>query len=150
MLIYIARHGDAEPFGSGVKDSERALTVRGRNEVSAVARKMQAAGESASLVVASPFRRAQETAEIFAESWQVASAIETEPAITPSGNIEIAEQFLRSLEVPSVLLASHMPTVSYLTNKLVPAAQMMSFGTANVAKIHLSDQGAELIQFYQP
>lgn len=150
MIIYIARHGDAEAFTDSVKDSERVLTRRGRAEVNGVAKSMLEAGENAELIIASPYQRAQQTAQLFAESWGVETAIQTELSIIPSGNIELAEQVLRSLDVQSVLIASHMPMVAYLTARLAPASPVAGFGTANVAKIRLTPDSGELLQFYQP
>ena len=62
MRIYLLRHGIAEE-GIGKRDSERALTDEGKKKLRDLLNLAKHAGVEPSLVMSSPYRRAQETAE---------------------------------------------------------------------------------------
>src|SRR3954468_13740472 len=67
MKIYLFRHGIAEEPVAGRSDSQRALTPEGRAQVASVARMAKRSGVSPSVIAASPYLRAQETAEVAAK-----------------------------------------------------------------------------------
>ena len=84
MLLTLWRHGEA---GSAATDQARKLTVRGREEVLAIARDYVAwAGASApwpiSLLLHSPYRRTVETAELLVELLRPGSQ-EVDPSLAP-------------------------------------------------------------------
>lgn len=67
MQLYVVRHGEAVGTAAG-GDAARPLTERGAAAVAAVGRGLQAAGVTLDALIASPLRRAQETARILARA----------------------------------------------------------------------------------
>ena len=77
QLAYLVRHGEAEPTGAA-GDSDRALTAQGRAGFSALAASL--AGElRVTRILASPYRRARETAELLARA--TGARVESEPSL---------------------------------------------------------------------
>ncbi|APV38525.1 phosphohistidine phosphatase SixA [Pseudomonas frederiksbergensis] len=113
MKLWILRHGEAEPHGKR-PDSERALTAHGREEVLRTAAEL--AGKPLTAIYASPFLRAQETAEIVRTALNFAPEIRTVDWLTPDTDPDkVAEQLV---SVSNVLLVSHNPLVGNLLSYL--------------------------------
>lgn len=125
--LLIMRHGDA---GNGRVDHERELTQRGLQEVHEMgawlATQLGSSTAGSSVrprLLASPYRRAQQSAARVAEALANAGidvVIETLGFITPDGSPDDVIEWL--LEQPAgqpLLIISHMPLVGALTGCLV-------------------------------
>lgn len=110
MKLIIMRHGQAS--WSAPSEMERSLTGQGVREVSDTVALL--AGQRVDCVFASPYLRAQQTARIVAEAFGL--TVETLDELKPEGNPAKVLDALPDSGV--VLLASHMPIVSYLTGLL--------------------------------
>ncbi|MGO1343047.1 phosphohistidine phosphatase SixA [Chromohalobacter japonicus] len=135
--LYIMRHGEAVP---GMPDSERSLTKQGEAEARAMGawlESMLANDMRAALrIVASPYRRAQQTAQWMATPLE--RSVETLPIITPDDPLEPLIDWLQhEVAHTPCLLVSHMPLVGALVGRLVEgdvrASQPMP--TATIAKL---------------
>ncbi|CAI8985210.1 phosphohistidine phosphatase [Pseudomonas sp. IT-P12] len=113
MKLWVLRHGEAEPFGSR-PDSERALTAHGREEVLRSAAELM--GTPITAIYASPYLRAQQTAEIVRTALGFAPDIRTVEWLTPDNRPQaVAEQLV---SVDNALLVSHNPLVGNLLGYL--------------------------------
>lgn len=113
MKIWVLRHGEAEPYGSR-PDSERALTARGRDEVLHSAAQLM--GQPLTAIYASPYLRAQQTAQIVRDALGFAPDIRTVEWLTPDNDpLHVAEQLATT---DNVLLVSHNPLVGNLLGYL--------------------------------
>lgn len=65
--IYLVRHGVAEDISSTGADFDRALTSGGVRKMHAAATGLRTIGAQPGILVASPYRRAQETAAVLAD-----------------------------------------------------------------------------------
>lgn len=65
MKLWVLRHGEAVPYGS-CPDSERELTEHGRKEALSSAARL--IGQPLTAIYASPYLRAQQTAQIVREA----------------------------------------------------------------------------------
>ncbi|WP_067517798.1 SixA phosphatase family protein [Endozoicomonas ascidiicola] len=110
MQLIIMRHGEAS--WSSTSDRARVLTEVGRNEVLSTVTAM--VDIPVTRIISSPYDRARETAGIAAN--QFGCDVETLDALVPEGNPRDIVERLPDSGV--VLLASHMPVVSYLTGLL--------------------------------
>ncbi len=161
MKLYIVRHGQAELLKANegeAKDSERALTSEGQQEASVAGQQLKAAlaGESVK-ILASPYRRAQQTAqEIISVLGLTSDVLVTLNSVTPQHSPQEALTALQPYENESaVVLISHQPLVSHLIAQLVwgrnePAIAM---GTAYVACLSLETLEfglAELLWVHAP
>jgi len=122
--LLLLRHGIAEERGGVVPDAARALTERGRERTSAVLRVLVARGLAADRLIASPLRRARETAEL-AVTAGFAPALEMAESLAPGGNaLADLPAWLASLEAsgrPRLVLVGHEPDLSDLAAQLIGA-----------------------------
>jgi len=113
MKVWVLRHGEAEPYGSR-PDSERALTAHGREE--ALRSAAELIGQPISAIYASPYLRAQQTAQLVREALGFEPEIRTVEWLTPDNRPQaVAEQLV---SVDYALLVSHNPLVGNLLGYL--------------------------------
>ncbi|EPC01403.1 hypothetical protein L861_12590 [Litchfieldella anticariensis FP35 = DSM 16096] len=135
--VMIMRHGKAKP---GQPDADRELSERGCHDASRMGAWLAASLDEEwrrpLRVVASPFRRAQQTAILVAEP--LGLTVETLELITPDDPVEpVIEWLLKHAAGTPWLLVSHMPLVGELTTRLVEGGrgQGMHFPTAAIASL---------------
>ena len=114
MKLWVMRHGEAVPHGSRPHDSERELTDHGREEVLRSA--AQLIGQPLTAIYASPYLRAQQTAQIVREALGFEPEIRTVEWLTPEVDPDKVTDQLVS--VSNVLLVSHNPLVGNLLSYL--------------------------------
>lgn len=98
-------------------DEHRALTDAGCKEVLAMA--AQLAGEPLQAILASPYRRAQETANLVQQQLQTLRGVSTAAWLTPDDDPRQALSFLTERSESTLLLVSHQPLASKLISLLV-------------------------------
>ncbi|CAI8958366.1 phosphohistidine phosphatase SixA [Pseudomonas sp. IT-P260] len=113
MKLWVLRHGEAVPYGS-CPDSERALTEHGRKE--ALSSAAQLIGQPLTAIYASPYLRAQQTAQIVREALGFEPEIRTVDWLKPESDPDKVTDQLVS--VSNVLLVSHNPLVGNLLSYL--------------------------------
>ncbi|WHS58846.1 phosphohistidine phosphatase SixA [Pseudomonas sp. G2-4] len=113
MKLWVLRHGEAEPHGSR-PDPERALTVHGREEVLGSA--AQLIGQPLTAIYASPYLRAQQTAQLVREALGFEPELKTVDWLTPDTRPQTVLEHLDDLD--DVLLVSHNPLVGSLLGLL--------------------------------
>jgi phosphohistidine phosphatase len=136
MEIYLLRHGIAEEAKRGVADPARALTEAGRQKLRRVLERAAVAGVQPSLIVTSPYRRAQETAEV-AKQILGCNRIEESEALTPDSAPADVWKLLRAhRDENAVLLASHEPLMGMTLGYLLGAPGMrVDFKKAGLASV---------------
>ena len=82
MKLWVLRHGEAESHAPS--DAQRNLTERGREEVLHSAAHL--IGQPISAIIASPYVRAQQTAQLVREALGFVPEIRTVSWLTPDGN----------------------------------------------------------------
>ncbi len=114
MKICIVRHGSA--VSGAVQDQNRGLTDRGAGQAAGAGRWLAQQTFNNPRILASPFLRAQQTAQAIAGS--LALAVETMPHLVPDGDLQ---QLLSDLSVQEqdLILVSHLPLVGHLAAMLV-------------------------------
>ncbi|MFJ2431007.1 phosphohistidine phosphatase SixA [Pseudomonas sp. NPDC088429] len=113
MKLWVLRHGEAVPYGS-CPDSERELTDHGRKE--ALNSAAHLIGQPLTAIYASPYLRAQQTAQIVREALGFEPEIRTVEWLTPEVDPDKVTDQLVS--VSNVLLVSHNPLVGNLLSYL--------------------------------
>ena len=117
MKVWILRHGEAE--GHAPTDAERNLTEHGRAEVLRSAAHL--IGQPLGAIIASPYVRAQQTAQLVRDVLGFQPEIRTVPWLTPDGDVQRVLEKLDSDD--DVLLVSHQPLVGNLISFLQPGHQ---------------------------
>jgi phosphohistidine phosphatase len=153
MRLLVIRHAHAAPQQPGVPDAERPLTSDGARRFRAAAHGI-ATLVTPDVLVASPLRRAQETAAIAAAIWGGIQPA-TEAALA-SGSVEA---ILTALEhhppAATVAVIGHEPSVSALVAELVGArsTEALAFEPGAAALLELPSlaaRHARLVWFLPP
>ena len=133
MKIWLLRHGEAEPRAR--TDAQRCLTEAGRNEVRRSAAHL--VGQPLQTILASPYLRAQQTAELVREVLGFSGTVETVPWITPDSDIDEAMLYLPRRSESNLLLVTHQPFVGALGGWLVSGQRSdpLSMATASLAEL---------------
>lgn len=113
MTLWLLRHGEAEARAHS--DAERPLTERGRKEVRRSAERLR--GRPLQYILASPYLRAQQTAEIVREVLGLALPLTTVDWATPDDSPRDAANRLDSYP-GHCLLVSHNPLLGQLAGFL--------------------------------
>lgn len=148
--LWIMRHGLAEDqFDS---DFNRALSQVGQVQAREVAEQLlQEAPDLPSKMMASPFRRTQETAQIVHQQLQLSIPIETEKMMVHFADHKILGDFLMECGFEKLIIVSHMPIVARLCQYLSPACNIYDFQTAQVVKFNFDPGGlAKVAKIYLP
>lgn len=112
MKVWILRHGEAQAHAR--TDAERNLTEHGRAEVLRSAAHL--IGQPLGAIIASPYVRAQQTAQLVRDVLGFEREILTVPWLTPDEDVR---QVLEKLDTDDdVLLVSHQPLVGNLISFL--------------------------------
>lgn len=114
IRLWVLRHGQAEPRAAS--DAERALTERGYADAKAVAAWLEQQSQRPQRILASPYRRAQQTATAVAEALKV--NVTTVPEPVPDAAPAAIADWLGQ-QGDSLLLVSHQPLLSALVGWLV-------------------------------
>lgn len=115
MKLWLLRHGEAEPKAR--TDAERNLTDAGFAEVQRNAEHLF--GQPLQAILASPYNRAQQTAEIVRQALGFGKGVETVPWLTPESELDDAMLYLDRRDESGLLLVTHQPFVGALGGWLV-------------------------------
>jgi phosphohistidine phosphatase len=129
LILYILRHGEAEPKGKKL-DEERALTSEGAAMLEKGLKIAKAFGVEASKILSSPLLRARQSAEIAAKVFGIANTSisnSLEPESTPE---EVYSELQTLNSDDGVILVLHQPLASKLLSDLLGAVNVeMSTGS---------------------
>jgi phosphohistidine phosphatase len=133
MKVWILRHGEAE--SRAASDAARELTARGRDQVIESAR--QLLGKPLQRIIASPYVRAQQTAEQARQVLNRHETVVTVPWLTPDSDPRRVLSELDALNLDQVLLVSHQPLVGALIGLLVNGSYQHAepMSTASLAEL---------------
>jgi phosphohistidine phosphatase len=121
MELYILRHGEAgKRIPSGGRDSERALTVSGQEEVEEVARALVKLDIKFDFIATSPLKRSSQTAEIVSKELKVKKgSLEEWDELKPEGKrAELYHKLSQFKPESSVLLVGHEPYLSTMISEV--------------------------------
>lgn len=122
MRIVVVRHGEAS-IGAD-SDAQRKLTDYGRKQALSTAKQLKDWVSDRTKILHSPFARTSETASIMAQVLECPTeALDVLQAGTPYTQIL---EWLQSCELTDVILVSHNPMVTQITNALVYGTSSLS------------------------
>lgn len=138
MEIYLMQHGQAF---SEEADPERSLTPEGENQILVSARALEKMGVAFDLIIASPKKRARQTAELVAErlDYPVDDMKVTE-TLKPTAPAAEAIALLKAYEDKRrVLLAGHLPSLGEIASDLLSEGSKVSvhFEMGGVCRIDI-------------
>lgn len=135
--LFIMRHGHAQSFT--VRDELRELSDQGVQEVELAINRQLGELQSIEKILVSPFRRAQQSADIVCKYLTKASRENLE-LIVPSGSPEkVIDYFYHRAQnesLSSLMIVSHLPLVGLLLETLCDTEpEFHNMGTASLAAI---------------
>ena len=122
MELYIIRHGLAHPLGqkNDFSDEKRTLTSQGRDRIREIAKGLRKLEVRPEMVLTSPLARAQETAEIVAETLGVdKQMLLTTTKLAPGSAFEELFVEIKEKHVESIALVGHEPDLGELSGLLI-------------------------------
>jgi len=146
--LYLLRHAKAMRPAVPMRDFDRALSERGWQDASVMARQLRAHSGTPDLIISSPARRARETAEVLATGLgydQAAIRCESQVYLADSQRLL---QVLRQIEdfVASVLVVGHNPAFTDLANLLSDEGRVDHIPTCGVVTLQIPvDTWAQLM-----
>jgi len=130
--IWIMRHGLAEnQFDS---DFNRALSATGAKQAQSVAQQIMADGLMPTRLIASPYRRTQETAQVVRDTLGLDLPIESDEQFVHFADHRVAASYLAALDDPAVMVISHMPIVAKMSQYLDASLTLSGFQTAQALR----------------
>ena len=144
MRLWLLRHGQAEP--QAASDAARELTAHGRQEVQQAA--AQLFGRPLTAIMASPYVRAQQTAELVRLELGFSGSVQTVSWLTPDSDPRDALKYLDEREHAKVLLVSHQPLIGALGGLLVHGHRQepLPMRTASLAELEGDIPAAGLME----
>jgi len=143
MHLHFLRHGIAHELSAKYpKDADRPLTDEGKEKLDAICKGFQNLEVPPwDFIVTSPYRRAQETAAIFAEFFKSTDRVVECAAITPSLHFEAFQSFLMKKSGQSFLIVGHEPSLSSLISILIQGTEDSSIllKKGGMASVECSD-----------
>jgi phosphohistidine phosphatase len=124
MILYLVRHGiavdPADP--QSPSEPERPLTAKGVQKTRAAALGLAALKVKPEVLITSPYVRAAQTAEIFAETLGFPVAkIRTHDALKPAGNPQDIVKEIVRLRTKAVMCFGHAPQLDQMIAHLTGA-----------------------------
>ncbi len=154
MLVYIVRHGEAELHSTSGRDQDRMLTDLGHRQARAIGVYLAGCRPMPARVIASPFVRAQQTAQMIGDALSV--DVETDGRLgADRGLTEMVQAIESHRDQEALAVVGHMPTVGRLRTLITdgPTAQGASVGTGEVAVVRIDGQelvaGGVLIEVFR-
>ncbi len=137
MKLYIMRHGEAAPaVGFDLAaDVSRPLTEAGRAQVVQVINQRKSTLAEVELVLASPYLRARQTAQLAIDQLDVGLQLLISDCLIPDSRPSEVLAFIDQLDAGAILIASHMPLVGRLVESLSAGSGPGSMGTAWLAAL---------------
>lgn len=129
MQIYLLRHGIAEEGRPGQPDRERAITDVGWQRLRAAAPTWRRLCDRPQVVLASPLRRAQETASVLCDALGHRGEIRTAPELVPEAEPSRALSLLEIEQLSGtacVAIVGHEPHLGYLLGTLLTGQPRLS------------------------
>ena len=113
MRVYLCRHGEA--VAQAPTDAERPLTERGRLEVMALWQRLREEGVTVDRLIASPYRRAQQTALCIARAYGGMDQEACGYLVPEAAPDQFLDWLIEQPSCENLVLVSHMPLVSLLS-----------------------------------
>lgn len=154
-LVMLLRHAIADDASTSGRDEDRRLTGEGKRKLREVVAGMRALELPVDVVMASPLRRAVETAEIVAEGFESKRQIEVSSALSPGAGPDAVIAALAHVGRPAgLVLVGHEPDLAALASTLLvgtPGLLHMEFrkaGLAGIVVASLPPRSAGALDFF--
>jgi phosphohistidine phosphatase len=121
MEIYFLRHASAGSHKANVAaDERRSLDTEGIQQCAIVGRALSSMGLKLDMIISSPLKRAQQTAELVAREIGYEDRIEISDALRPDADYRSFEQLLQThVKRDEIMVVGHNPSLSEFVSLLI-------------------------------
>jgi phosphohistidine phosphatase len=141
MRLCLVRHGPANWPSWGGVDAERPLNPAGLQLLQAAGSRLAALGLHPDLVLHSPYRRAQQTAEILAEALGVPDRRQAYDGLRPGFNApELKKLLAAHAQRAELMLVGHAPDFAEAIRSLCGGASQFKEGAVALLKVEELDK----------
>jgi phosphohistidine phosphatase len=121
MNLYLMRHADAGvPRENPLLDAKRGLVKEGKQQCMLMAGVLAGLKAQIDVIIASPLKRARQSAQFVATEIGFESPILTSPALAPDGDYPALQQLIaQHSDREGVLLVGHNPNLHQFIAKLI-------------------------------
>jgi phosphohistidine phosphatase len=140
--LILLRHAKSSWDDPDVPDHERPLSARGKRDAPRMAARLRARHEAPALIITSSAKRALRTAKVVADGWGYPrDALHVEPRLYLADPAQIVAVIGEQQDAfASLLVVGHNPSMTELTNRLVPALALDNLPTAGVVAVDVDVQ----------
>jgi phosphohistidine phosphatase len=142
MDLLILRHGEAgKRMPMAATDTERSLTVHGREEVKGIAESIKSLKIDFDVIATSPLKRARETAEIVAKLLKVEKSLQTWDELKPEGETKDLYARLAKMKPDAeVLVVGHEPYLSGMISEVISGSSdaRITLKKAGLARVEVT------------
>jgi phosphohistidine phosphatase len=121
MILYLMRHANAGAFrGNPILDAKRGLVKEGKEQCVLMARMLGALKVQVDVIVSSPLKRCQQTAQFVGTELGYEAKVEVSPALAPGGSYTDFQALLAAYaDREGVLAVGHNPNVFQFLGRLI-------------------------------
>ena len=136
VQVFLVRHADAVAETLVLRDPDRHLTTRGREQARALGDRLRWHDCVPTAIWSSPLVRAVQTAELVAAGLASPVPVEIVPALAPDGSARDVVAAVRALAADAaVLLVGHEPSISAIGALVIGASDFEALDKAQAARI---------------
>ncbi len=152
--LYLVRHAKSSWKDFSIKDFDRPLNKRGKNDAPIMAKLIAKMGVSPDIILSSPAKRAKCTAEYFSE--ELGKKLHFEESIyeaSPSQLFALIKEVFKDHD--KVMVVGHNPSLTALSNKLLCDQKIENIPTTGIIALDFEDdnienESAQLLFFEYP
>jgi len=135
MKLYLIRHGESGSSPAG--DAERMLTARGMERLRVLGLELKIFTEAPKLLLTSPLKRAQQTAELLQEAWSC--PVQIAQWLAPGDSVSTQVKRIQEIGEDIFGMVGHLPSMglllSYFTQGLPPRDISMAPGSVALLEL---------------
>ncbi len=144
MRLFIIRHGLADWPSWGGADAERPLNPEGVRRLQAEGARLAELGLKPGLILHSPLKRAQETAEILGEALGISERVRVHDRLCPGfGSHDLKKVLREHADLEELMLVGHAPDVGEVVKALTGSTVKFKEGTVALVKVDEVDKSLE-------
>lgn len=140
MTLYLMRHAEAEPLGTGAaaRDAARPLTEKGCRQAARMGRLLKRLDVKIDRTLSSPFVRARKTAELVLAAAHSHARVQLLDVLRPDAKAEAMWEEISRAEGESILVVGHLPSIARLAGVLLGglADETIWFHKSSLAVLH--------------
>jgi phosphohistidine phosphatase len=148
MILYLMRHANAGTIRENpLLDAKRSLIKEGKEQCMLMARVLNALKAPVDTIVASPLKRAMQTAQLVGTELGYEAKVETSSALGLNGNYEDFQKLLaKYADREGVLVVGHNPSIFQFLGRLITGngGAAIRMRKASIARVDMNQHPPRL------